>query len=114
LVLQKSSRPAGIDGWREVTGRGAPAVRGAITGVATTIGGMLHTFPFLISNLPIALDVAYTVVGFALLAIVFIRYRLMKGSLPATILQVIVGGGLVSALGDFARKNRCRIGRCML
>jgi hypothetical protein len=37
--------------------------------------------------------------GFELLAIVFIRYRLMKGSLPATILQVIVGGGLVFALG---------------
>ena len=51
---------AGIDGWREVTGCGAPAVRGAIAGVATTIGGMLHTFPFLISNLPIAHDVAYT------------------------------------------------------
>src|SRR5579864_2303588 len=39
----------------EVTGRGAPALRGAITGVATTVGGMLHTFPFLISSLPIAL-----------------------------------------------------------
>jgi VIT1/CCC1 family predicted Fe2+/Mn2+ transporter len=50
--------------WR--TGR-----RGAITGVATAIGGMLHTFPFLISNLSIALDVAYTVVGLELLAIVF-------------------------------------------
>ena len=33
-----------------VTGRGGPILRGAITGIATAIGGMLHTFPFLISN----------------------------------------------------------------
>jgi VIT1/CCC1 family predicted Fe2+/Mn2+ transporter len=46
-------------------------VRGAITGVATAIGGMLHTFPFLISSLSIALDVAHTVVGLELLSIVF-------------------------------------------
>src|SRR5438309_8265548 len=31
----------------KVTGRGAPFMRGVITGVGTTIGGMLHTFPFL-------------------------------------------------------------------
>ena len=30
-----------------VTGRGGPLLRGAITGVSTAIGGMLHTFPFL-------------------------------------------------------------------
>ena len=39
-----------------VTGRGGPIVRGAITGIATAIGGMLHTFPFLISNLALALE----------------------------------------------------------
>jgi VIT1/CCC1 family predicted Fe2+/Mn2+ transporter len=83
----------------KVTGRGSPAVRGAITGVATAIGGMLHTFPFLISNLSIALNVAYAVVAFELLAIGFIRYKFMRGSLASTILQVIVGGGLVFALG---------------
>jgi erythrin-vacuolar iron transport family protein len=35
----------------KITGRGQPVVRGAITGVATAIGEMLHTFPFLISNI---------------------------------------------------------------
>jgi erythrin-vacuolar iron transport family protein len=83
----------------EVTGRGSPVVRGAITGFATTIGGMLHTFPFLISNLSIALNVAYAVVAFELIAIAFIRYKFMQGNLARTILQVIVGGGLVFALG---------------
>ena len=32
----------------KVTGRGGPLLRGGITGVAIAIGGMLHTFPFLI------------------------------------------------------------------
>ena len=47
-----------------ITGRGGPIRRGTITGVATGIGGMLHTFPFLIPDLAIALRVAYAVVFF--------------------------------------------------
>src|SRR5476649_2602118 len=39
----------------QVTGRGSPVVRGAITGLATALGGMLHTLPFLIHDLMIAL-----------------------------------------------------------
>jgi hypothetical protein len=35
----------------EVTGRGSPLQRGAITGIATGVGGMLHTVPFLSPNL---------------------------------------------------------------
>src|SRR6202049_4044903 len=42
-----------------VTGRGGPILRGSITGIGTAIGGMLYTFPFLISNLSVALNVAY-------------------------------------------------------
>ena len=37
-----------------VTGRGSTIIRGGITGIATAIGGMLHTFPFLISNISVA------------------------------------------------------------
>src|SRR3981081_755666 len=48
-----------------VTGRGGPVERGAITGFATAIGGMLHTFPFLIPNLDVALKVAYADVAAA-------------------------------------------------
>ncbi len=82
-----------------VTGRGGPLIRGAITGIATTIGGMLHTFPFLISNLAVALNIAYAVVVVELLAIAFIRYRFMSGNLGATIGQVIIGGGIVFGIG---------------
>ena len=82
-----------------VTGRGGPIRRGTITGVATGIGGMLHTFPFLIPDLGIALKVAYAVVVSELLAIAFIRYRFMGGRLAKTIVQVIIGGAIVFAVG---------------
>ena len=82
-----------------VTGRGGPVERGAITGVATAIGGMLHTFPFLIPNLDVALKIAYAVVAAELIAIAFIRWRFMSGNLWATIAQVIVGGGIVFGIG---------------
>jgi erythrin-vacuolar iron transport family protein len=83
----------------EVTGRGEPIFRGVITGVGTTIGGMLHTLPFLIGNLPLALKIAYGVVLFELLSIAAIRYRFMNTPLWNTILQVIIGGGIVFFVG---------------
>ena len=84
-----------------VTGRGSPIVRGAITAFATALGGMLHTLPFLINNIHMALHWAYIVVVFELLGIAFIRYRFMKTPLLKTILQVIVGGGIVFLLGIY-------------
>jgi VIT1/CCC1 family predicted Fe2+/Mn2+ transporter len=83
----------------KVTGRGTPISRGVITGVGTTVGGMLHTLPFLIPRLWVALRIAYAVVVFELLAIAFIRYKFMKTPLVTTVVQVIVGGGIVFAIG---------------
>ena len=83
----------------EVSGRGKPLVRGLITGLATTLGGMLHTLPFLILNLAVALHFAYAVVVVELLAIAYIRYRFMKSPLAQTVVQVILGGGIVFAIG---------------
>ena len=82
-----------------VTGRGNPLIRGTITGVATTLGGMLHTLPFLIPLLSLALHLAYGVVVVELVAIAYIRYRYMKTPLAQTVLQVIVGGGIVFGIG---------------
>jgi VIT1/CCC1 family predicted Fe2+/Mn2+ transporter len=82
-----------------VTGRGEPISRGAITGIATIIGGMLHTFPFLIDNVSVALHTAYAVVVVELLVIAWIRFRFMKTPLVKTVVQVIVGGGIVFAIG---------------
>lgn len=60
---------------------------------------MLHTFPFLIPNLGIALKLAYAVVVCELIAIAFIRYRFMGGRLANTIFRVVIGGGIVFAIG---------------
>lgn len=82
-----------------VSGRGTPALRGGITGVATFLGGMFHTFPFLIPDLRTALALAYGVVVLELLVIAIIRFRYMKSPLVQTVVQVILGGGLVFAIG---------------
>lgn len=83
----------------EVTGRGNPIFRGLVTGVMTFIGGFLHTLPFLIPNVHTALMWAYAVVGVELMVIAMIRHRYFKTSFGLSVLQVIVGGGLVFAAG---------------
>ena len=83
----------------KVTGRGTPLGRGIITGIATTVGGMLHTLPFLMPNLSTALHLAYAVVAVELLAIAYIRYHFMKSPLAQTVVQVILGGSIVFAVG---------------
>jgi erythrin-vacuolar iron transport family protein len=82
-----------------VTARGSPLIRGTITAIATTIGGMLHTLPFLITNLTMALHWANAVVGFELIAIAYIRCKFMKTPLVSTILQVIAAEGIVFVIG---------------
>jgi erythrin-vacuolar iron transport family protein len=83
----------------EITGRGSPVTRGVITAFATTFGGMLHTLPFLLPDIHRALAAAYVVVVFELLLIAFIRYHFMHSPLGKTIVQVIVGGGIVFGIG---------------
>lgn len=88
----------------KVTGRGNPLLRGVITGLATTLGGMLHTLPFLLGDLNTALKFAYGVVIAELLGIAFIRWRFMKSPLGQTVMQVIVGGGIVFLIGIWLGK----------
>ncbi|TCZ74903.1 VIT family protein [Flaviaesturariibacter aridisoli] len=83
----------------KVTGRGSPLGRGLITGAATLLGGMLHTLPFLLGDLSAALHLAYFVVILELLGIAWIRYKFMDTPLAKTVGQVIVGGGVVFAVG---------------
>jgi hypothetical protein len=78
-----------------LTGRGNPMVRGAITGLMTFIGGALHTLPFLISNIQIALVMAYGVVAVELMAIAAIRHRYFGTRWLKSILQVVGSGVLV-------------------
>ncbi len=80
-----------------LTGRGSPIVRGAITGIMTFFGGSLHTLPFLIANLHVALLTAYFVVAFELVIIAAIRHRYFGTRWWLSIVQVVGGGALVFA-----------------
>lgn len=79
----------------ELTGRGNPVVRGAITGGMTFFGGAFHTLPFLVPDLHLALLVAYLVVAVELVLIAAIRYRFFNTSWWLSALQVVGGGALV-------------------
>ena len=88
----------------ELTGRGNPIVRGAITGLMTFIGGALHTLPFLISDIHIALAMAYVVVGVELIVIAAIRHRYFGTQWLKSIVQV-VGSGLLVFLAAYIFGN---------
>jgi VIT1/CCC1 family predicted Fe2+/Mn2+ transporter len=82
-----------------ITGRGTPVMRGMITGLGTFFGGMFHTLPFLIDDMRTALMLAYVVVFIELVTIAYIRYKYMASPLGRTLIQVVLGGGLVFAIG---------------
>jgi rubrerythrin len=82
-----------------LTGRGKPLLRGIVTGSMTTLGGLGHTLPFLIHDFHIAFTAAVAVVVIELGIISFVRHRYMDMPIVSSAVQVIVGGGLVFAVG---------------
>ena len=70
----------GLSDTGQLTGRGHPAVRGAITGLGTFVGGVLHTLPFLIPEYHAALVAALVVVGLEMLGLAWIRWRFFNAS----------------------------------
>jgi VIT1/CCC1 family predicted Fe2+/Mn2+ transporter len=82
-----------------LTGRGSPVLRGIVTGVMTTLGGLGHTLPFIIPEFHTALVIAMIVVAIELAAISFIRNRYMDTPLLRAAFQVVVGGVLVFFTG---------------
>jgi erythrin-vacuolar iron transport family protein len=82
-----------------LTGRGAPVVRGAVTGTMTALGGLGHALPYLIPNFYAATTVAFIVVAIELAAISWIRMRYMDTPFLQAAFQVVVGGVLVFVAG---------------
>jgi VIT1/CCC1 family predicted Fe2+/Mn2+ transporter len=82
-----------------LTGRGRPILRGAVTGLMTTAGGVGHTLPFLIRDFHVAFVVAVVVVALELAAIAWIRNRYMDTPFVSAVFQVVLGGVLVFATG---------------
>ena len=82
-----------------LTGRGSPWLRGAITGLMTTAGGIGHTLPFLINNFHVAILVASIIVAVELGVISYVRHRYMDSPFLQASFQVVVGGVLVLLAG---------------
>ena len=82
-----------------LTGRGAPVLRGAVTGAMTALGGLGHTLPYLIPDFFIATIVAVGVVAVELGIISLIRHRYMDTPFLTAAFQVVVGGVLVFLAG---------------
>lgn len=83
----------------EQTGRGSAVVRGGFTGGATTLGGIFHSLPFIISNVNRALVVAGIVVAIELVVIAWVRHRFLRVSLRSSLIVVTLGGAIVLAIG---------------
>ena len=81
------------------TGRGSAISRGSITGLMTTVGGIFHALPFLISDRTAALTLAAVVVAVELGAIAAIRKRYLDVSLRCSLIQVVFGGILIVGVG---------------
>jgi VIT1/CCC1 family predicted Fe2+/Mn2+ transporter len=88
----------GLSDTGELTGRGSPVMRGAITGIGTFMGGILHTLPFLIPHYPAALVCAAIVVMFELIALAWLRWRFFKTSFVSSLAYVTLAGVVIGAV----------------
>ena len=82
-----------------LSGRGAPWKRGLASGAMTTLGGMGHALPYLITDFWTATSLAMVVVFIELWAIAWIQNRFMETPFWRAALQVVLGGALVFAAG---------------
>ena len=83
----------------QISGRGSPIKRGIAAGVMTTLGGMGHALPYLITDFWTATIIAFAVVFIELWAIAWIQNRYMQTPFFRAAFQVVLGGALVLAAG---------------
>lgn len=82
-----------------ISGRGSPWKRGFASGIMTTLGGLGHALPYLISDFWTATTIAIIVVFFELWAIAWIQNKYMETPFFRAAMQVVLGGALVLAAG---------------
>ena len=83
----------------QLSGRGSPVKRGISAGVMTTLGGLGHALPYLITDFWTATVVAIIVVFIELWAIAWIQNKFMQTPFFRAAFQVVLGGALVFAAG---------------
>jgi VIT1/CCC1 family predicted Fe2+/Mn2+ transporter len=69
------------------------------TGGATTLGGVFHSLPFIISNVNRALVVAGAVVAVELFVIAWVRSRFRHVPIRSSLVVVTLGVAIVLAIG---------------
>ena len=88
----------GLSDTGDLTGRGNPVLRGAITGGGTFLGGIFHTLPFLIPGYGAAIGAAIIVVATELLTLAYLRHKFFQTSFARSFLAVTVGGAIIASL----------------
>jgi len=88
----------GLSDTGDLTGRGNPLVRGAITGGGTFLGGVFHTVPFLLNSYHAAIAAAIAVVAVELVVLAWLRYKFFQTSFARSFVSVTLGGAIISAL----------------
>ncbi len=88
----------GLSDTGDVTGRGSPYLRGAITGAGTFLGGVLHTLPFLIPAYRAALIVAFAVIAFELVTLAWIRWRFFGTGFLRSFVSIALGGAIIASV----------------
>jgi len=88
----------GLSDSGELTGRGNPYRRGAITGAGTFTGGILHTLPFLIPQYRAAMIAAVITVAFELLVLAWIRSRFFQTGFLRSVASVSLGGAIIALI----------------
>jgi erythrin-vacuolar iron transport family protein len=88
----------GLSDTGDLTGRGGPYSRGAITGLGTFLGGVLHTLPFLIPQYRTAMLLALAAMVFELLALAWIRRRFFATGFLRSFVSITLGGVIIATV----------------
>ncbi|WP_405888977.1 hypothetical protein OG762_39030 [Streptomyces sp. NBC_01136] len=88
----------GLSDTGDLTGRGNPYLRGAITGAGTFLGGVLHTLPFLIPQYRLALAVALVTITLELVTLAWIRWRFFKTRFLRSFVSIAIGGAVIAGV----------------
>jgi hypothetical protein len=88
----------GLSDTGDLTGRGSPYLRGAITGAGTFLGGVLHTLPFLIPAYGAALVVALATIAFELVTLAWIRWRFFAIGFVRSFVSIAIGGAIIASI----------------
>jgi hypothetical protein len=88
----------GLSDTGDLTGRGSPYLRGAITGAGTFLGGVLHTLPFLIPAYGAALIVALATIAFELVTLAWIRWRFFAIGFVRSFVSIAIGGAIIASI----------------